>query len=87
VVGRQMKDDAHPLDRALRGARPEKVVVKELDSSIGNVVLDVLELPAAQVVEDADGCAAYHELVDERRADERGAAGDERRTAAPPEGT
>ena len=86
VVGREMEDDARPFDRTLAGPRAAEVVFDELDRCSLDVLLDVFEPSAAQIVDDADVRAARDELVDERGADERGAACDERGPAGPVEG-
>jgi hypothetical protein len=87
VVGGQVEDEVDVLDGPLGGAGPAEVVVQELDRALVDVVLDVLELAAAQVVDDPHGGAARDELLDERRADERRAARDQGGTTAPVEGS
>ena len=83
VVGGQVEDEADVLDRALSHTGAPEIVLDELDRALVDVVLDVLELAAAEVVDHADGGAAGDELLHEGRADERRAARDERRSPAP----
>ena len=70
-----MRDDVRPADRRRQALGVEDVALDDLD--IVAYAGEVLVQAGAEVVVDGDTRALPHEVVDEVRADEPGAAGDD----------
>jgi hypothetical protein len=75
MIGGQVKDHAHAIDSALGYVFIAEIALDEFDLVRANQILDVGELSAAEVVDDADAGALFDEGVHEIRADERCASG------------
>jgi hypothetical protein len=63
----------HSLHRRPRNARLAQVRLGEFDFSVGDVFLDVVAMPARQVIDDTDFRATCEKVIRQRRADEGGA--------------
>jgi hypothetical protein len=83
VIGSEMEDDVDAIDRSARDFRVEQIAPQELHGALIDDLLDVLQLPAAQIVDDADRRAAGEERVHQRRADEGRPTRDEDLLGAP----
>src|SRR5690606_6731782 len=83
VVGCQVEDDLHPVDRPIDDALIGPVALAELDGAGLDVRADVVEPATAQVIDDPYAGPALDECVDEVRSDEGRASGDERPAITP----
>src|SRR5947208_1108849 len=83
VVGGEVEDDVHAVHDLPGEAVHLEVATDELDAPVVDVVLDVLELAAGQVIHHAHRGAALDEPVHQMRADERGATGHQHRPILP----
>src|SRR5258707_2785467 len=78
-----MKAAAMAADRVLRHSVMPEVGLEEFDLPRAEMALDVLQLAAAQVVDDRDPGASGHQRIHQMRPDERRAACDQDRTVFP----
>ena len=81
VVGGQVKHGVDARNRLTRDFRVQEVGLRELDRAGVDVALEVGQLSTAQVVHDTHPRAGRDQRVDQVRADERRAAGDQHRPA------
>src|ERR1700722_2011743 len=78
-----MKNGVHPLHRRAGDARFSQVCMDEINLSASGMFLDVAEMPAGQIVDDADFRATCEQVVRQRRADEGGASRHQHKFSAP----
>ena len=79
----QMKYRIYALHRRACDARFAQVRVDKLDLSGGKVFLDIVAMPAGQVIDDADFRAACEKVIRKSRADEGGPSRYQYKLSAP----
>ena len=70
MVRGKMKDGIHAFHRGARHARFAQVRLDEFDFAVGDVLVDLSQMPAGQIVDDAHFRAACQQLIRQRRTDE-----------------
>src|SRR5690348_10854178 len=71
MIRREMKNRVHALHGCARNARFTQVCVGKLNLSRRDMSLDVVAMPARQIIDDSNLCAAREKMIRKRRADER----------------
>src|SRR5580692_8199508 len=77
MVSGQVEDYAHALDRALRDVLFTQVSLYKLHWPFLNVISDILELAAAEIIDNAYSSSPVDKGVDQTGADERCTSGDQ----------
>ena len=71
MIGSQVKDRVHTVHGPADDLGIIEVLIEELYSTLIEVILDVVGLPAAQVIDDPKGRGQVYESIDEPRANKR----------------
>src|SRR5580704_11379534 len=83
MIRGQMKYRVYALHRRARNAWFAQVRVNKLDLSAGKMFLDIVAMPACQIVDDADFRTARKKVIRKCRADERGSSRHQHKLSTP----
>src|SRR4051794_39889177 len=83
VIRCKMEDRVHTVHGGARDARFAQVSVDKINLASAQYSSNVAKLPAGQIIDNSDVRSAPEKPVGERRADERGTAGNQDALAAP----
>ena len=70
VIGRKMKHDAHPFDRSFGRARLLEVGLNKFHFAITEMMANILQLSAAEIVHHPNCGAALDQDIEQVRPDE-----------------
>jgi hypothetical protein len=83
MIGGQMKYRVDALHRRAGNTRLPQVRLGKFDFSAGDVLLDIVAMPARQIIDNADFRAPREKVIRKRRADEGGSACHQYKLSAP----